>query len=84
LSSGPCDINGTPVSKGEVAKGLGFVNVAALDWWSFISRDRTSEEIVKVLAPEVANLREQVKRMQESLAALDERTIGSQRIGCVD
>ena len=74
MSSGAkYDIEGTPVGKDEVAESLGFVNVSALDWWSLITRDRTQEEIVKVLAPEVANLREQVKQTQESLAAMERR-----------
>lgn len=64
------DIEGRECSEEEAAKGCGFVNVEAYREWS---RRRYQEFD---LLPEICNLKQQVKILEERLNALTNHPIG--------
>lgn len=69
------DFVGRPCSREEVAEGLGFHDVAALDRWDIWKR-RPKDEQIDILLGEVANLIALVKELQGRVVSLESRLAG--------
>lgn len=82
MTRGAADMQGRIISREEAAIALGFVDVAAMDWWDAIRvkrdeiADRSARQVIDTLIHEVANLRSQIRMLEKRLA-----DSGVERIG---
>lgn len=70
------DMMGRPCTREEVAAGLGFVNVAALDRWQKYG-EKFQESGPMLMQADLANVVEELKMLRAAVAAVEARLSAS-------